>query len=68
MDTRISGTTRLLGVIGTPIKHTGSPIIYNYCFDYYGIDCAYLAFECDVPDVKATIDAIRRLNMRGVNV
>ena len=68
MDTRISGTTRLLGVIGTPIKHSGSPIIYNYCFDYYGIDCAYLAFECDVPDVKATIDAIRRLNMRGVNV
>lgn len=68
MDKRISGTTRLLGVIGTPIKHSGSPIMYNYCFDYYGIDCVYLAFECDVPEVKATLDAMRRLNMRGANV
>lgn len=68
MDTRISGKTRLLGVIGTPIKHSGSPIMYNFCFDYYGIDAAYLAFPCDVADVKDTITAIRRLNMRGVNV
>ncbi len=36
MDTRISGKTRLLGVFGTPIKHSGSPIMYNFCFDYYG--------------------------------
>lgn len=68
MDTRISGTTRLLGVIGTPIAHTGSPIMYNYCFNHYGIDCVYLAFECDIPDVRATLDAMRRLNMRGANV
>ncbi len=47
MDTRISGKTRLLGVFGTPIKHSGSPIMYNFCFDYYGIDCAYLAFDTD---------------------
>lgn len=68
MDTRISGKTRLLGVFGTPIKHSGSPIIYNFCFDYYGIDCAYLAFDCDVPQVKDSITAMRRLNMRGANV
>lgn len=68
MDLRISGKTRLLGVIGTPIKHTGSPIMYNFCFDYYGIDCAYLAFDCDASQVKDTLAAFRRLNMRGGNV
>lgn len=68
MDTRINGRTRLLGVIGKPIKHTLSPAIHNYCFDHYGIDAAYLAFECDVHEVKATVDAIRRLNIRGCNV
>lgn len=68
MDTRISGTTRLLGVFGTPIRHSGSPIIYNFCFNYYGLDCVYLAFDCDVPQVKDSIAAIRRLNMRGANV
>ena len=68
MDTRISGKTRLLGVFGTPIKHSGSPIMYNFCFDYYGIDCAYLAFDTDETQVKASLDAMRRLNMRGGNV
>lgn len=68
MDTRISGKTRLLGVFGTPIKHSGSPIMYNFCFDYYGIDCAYLAFDCDVSQVKDSLAAMRRLNMRGANV
>lgn len=68
MDTRISGKTRLLGVFGTPIKHSGSPIMYNFCFDYYGIDCAYLAFDCDASQVKDSLAAMRRLNMRGANV
>jgi len=68
MDTRISGKTRLLGVIGTPIQHSGSPVMYNFCFDYYGIDCVYLAFECDASQVKDTLNAMRRLNMRGANV
>ncbi|MGF0031945.1 shikimate dehydrogenase [Bariatricus sp. SGI.154] len=68
MDTRISGKTRLMGVFGTPIKHSGSPIIYNFCFDYYGIDCAYLAFDCDASQVKDSLAAMRRLNMRGANV
>lgn len=68
MDTRISGKTRLLGVIGTPIEHSGSPVMYNFCFNYYGLDCVYLAFDCDASQVKETLDAVRRLNMRGVNV
>lgn len=68
MDTRISGKTRLLGVIGSPIKHSGSPLMYNFCFDYYGMDCVYLAFECDESQVKDTLAAMRRLNMRGANV
>lgn len=68
MDTRISGKTRLLGVFGTPIKHSGSPIMYNFCFNYYGIDCVYLAFDCDESQVKDMLDAMRRLNMRGANV
>ena len=68
MDTRISGTTGLLGVIGAPIRHSGSPLMYNFCFDYYGLDYVYLAFECKEDQVKETLDAIRRLQMKGANV
>lgn len=68
MDTRISGKTSLLGVIGMPIGHSGSPLMYNFCFDYYGIDAVYLAFECEENQVEDTLAAMRRLHMRGANV
>ena len=57
-----------MGLIGNPVKHSGSPQMYNYCFNYFGIDCVYLAFESDVSQTKATLDAMRRLQMRGGNV
>ena len=68
MDTRISGTTRLLGLIGNPVKHSGSPKMYNYCFRYYSMDCVYLAFESNEDETAATLEAMRRLQMPGVNV
>lgn len=68
MDMRISGTTRLMALIGNPVKHSGSPQMYNYCFQYYGIDCVYLAFESDISQTKDTLDAMRRLQMPGGNV
>lgn len=64
----ISGTTRMLGLIGTPVAHSKSPAMYNYCCQKFGLDWAYLAF--DVPQEKAAeaVAAIRTLNLRGANV
>lgn len=64
----ISGTTRMLGLIGTPVTHSKSPAMYNYCFQKFGLDWAYLAF--DVPQEKAAeaVAAIRTLNLLGANV
>ena len=65
---RISGTTTLLGLIGTPVEHSKSPAMYNHCFQKFGLDWAYLAF--DIPQEKAgdAVRAIRTLGMRGANV
>ena len=41
----ISGTTRMLGLIGTPVEHSKSPAMYNYCFQKFGLDWVYLAFD-----------------------
>ena len=64
----ISGTTRMLGLIGTPVAHSKSPAMYNHCFEKFGLDWAYLAF--DIPQEKAgeAVAAIRTLNLRGANV
>ena len=64
----LSGTTTLLGLIGTPVEHSKSPAMYNHCFQKFGLDWAYLAFG--IPQEKAgdAVQAIRTLGMRGANV
>ena len=45
MEKRISGHTRLLALIGSPVGHSGSPAMYNYSFEKLGLDYAYVAFD-----------------------
>lgn len=68
MEERISGTTTLLGLIGSPVGHSGSPAMYNYSFQKLGLDFAYLAFDIKKEEVNHAIQAIRTLKMRGCNV
>lgn len=68
MDSRIKGTTRLLGLIGSPVGHSGSPAMHNYGFQALGIDAAYLAFDIKEDQVRDAISAVRTLNMQGLNV
>lgn len=68
MERRISGRTGLLGLIGSPVGHSGSPAMYNYSFQKLGLDYAYLAFDIKVEEVPKAIEAIRTLKMRGCNV
>jgi shikimate dehydrogenase len=49
----ITGTTKILGVIGSPISHSLSPIIHNAAIDHLGLDYRYLAFPV-APDRLAT--------------
>ncbi|MBC1765610.1 shikimate dehydrogenase [Listeria seeligeri] len=68
MENRISGSTRLLSLIGTPVDHSKSPIMYNYSFQKAGLDYAYLAFDIPVTKVADAINAIKTFNLRGSNV
>ncbi|MBF7096441.1 shikimate dehydrogenase [Alkalibacter mobilis] len=68
MEKRISGKTRLIALIGSPVEHSGSPALYNFGFAHHGLDYAYLAFDIKVDQVPEAIKAARLLNMRGFNV
>ena len=52
MESRITGHTRLFGLIGSPVGHSGSPAMYNYSFERTGLDNAYLAFDIPLEKVK----------------
>lgn len=64
----ISGRTGLLGLIGTPVGHSGSPAMYNYSFDLLDMDYKYLAFDIKLEEVSDAISAIKTLKMKGSNV
>lgn len=68
MERRISGTTGLLALIGSPVGHSGSPAMYNYSFEKLGLDYAYAAFDIKEEQVKEALDAMRLFHMRGMNV
>ena len=68
MEKRISGHTGLLALIGSPVEHSASPLMYNYSFERLGLDYAYVAFDVKEKDVKAALDAMRLFGMRGMNV
>lgn len=68
MEKRISGTTGLLALIGSPVGHSGSPAMYNYSFEKLGLDYAYVAFDIKEEQVKDALSAMRLFNMRGCNV
>ena len=65
---QISGTTTMLGLIGTPVEHSKSPAMYNLCFQEFGLDWAYLAFDVPAERAGEAVAAIRTLHMRGANV
>lgn len=64
----ISGRTGLYGLIGTPVGHSKSPVMYNYSFEKLGLDYRYLAFDITIDQVEDAINAIKTLNIKGVNV
>ena len=68
MESRISGHTGLLALIGSPVGHSGSPAMYNYSFEKLGLDYAYVAFDIKIDEVADAIAAMKTFKMRGCNV
>lgn len=68
MESRITGHTGLLALIGSPVGHSGSPAMYNYSFERLGLDYAYVAFDVKEDGVKQALEAMKLFNMRGMNV
>lgn len=65
---RISGKTRLIALLGSPVSHSKSPGMQNGVFEALGLDFAYLAFDVPLGKEKAAVDALRTLNIHGANV
>jgi shikimate dehydrogenase len=63
-----TATTRIAGVIGTPIRHSLSPPIYNAAFAALGLDWCYAAFEVPADHGEDAVRAVRALSLVGLSV
>ncbi|MEM4311748.1 MAG: shikimate dehydrogenase [Nitrososphaerales archaeon] len=68
MPLRINSETRLLGLIGYPVKQSLSPAIQNAAIRKLGLKALYLAFEVKEEDLSDAVKGFKALNSLGFNV
>lgn len=64
----ITGTTKLLGVIGDPVRHSLSPVMHNAALAELGADFIYVAFPIKAADLKTAIAGFSASGVQGFNV
>ena len=65
---KISGKTKVLGLLGWPVEHSLSPAMHNAAFEHIGLDCCYVTFPVKPGFLKDAVRSVRALNLAGVNV
>lgn len=68
MTLPVTATTRVAAVIGSPIRHSLSPVIHNAAFAERGLDWVYGAFEVDADGAAGAVEAMRILRLGGMSV
>jgi shikimate dehydrogenase len=64
----LRGSTRLAAVIGSPVRHSRSPVLVNAAFASAGLDWAFVALEVAPGSASAAVDAMRVLGLGGLSV
>jgi shikimate dehydrogenase len=64
----ITGTTKILGVIGNPIGHSLSPIIHNAAIEQLDLDYRYLAFPVAPADLATALAGFAAIGVIGCSV
>lgn len=66
--TRITGKTKLLGVIGHPIEHSLSPLMHNAALADMGADFVYLPFAIAPEALERAIKGFSAIGLQGFSI
>ena len=64
----ITGSTRLVGVLGWPVDHTRSPTMHNAAFAALGLDWVYVPLPVPREHIADAVAGLRALGFAGANV
>ncbi len=65
---RITGKTRLAGIMGWPVSHSRSPALHNFWLDEQGIDGAYVPLPVRPERLEQALRALPVLGFCGCNL
>ncbi|MEH2174469.1 shikimate dehydrogenase [Nostoc sp.] len=68
MTKKITGKTKLLGVIGHPVEHSLSPVIHNAAIAQLGLDYIYLPFPIEPQNLEVAIAGFAAVGVVGFSV
>lgn len=68
MSQRITGTTRLTGLLGRPVSHSISPLMHNEGFRLLDLDYRYLCFDIGTEELEDAVRGLKTLGARGWNL
>ncbi|MEO1375471.1 MAG: shikimate dehydrogenase [Cyanobacteria bacterium J06635_10] len=63
----ITGTTKLLGVIGHPVEHSLSPLMHNAALAKLGLNYVYLPFPIEPQNLAKALDGFAAIGVVGFN-
>ncbi|WP_013325219.1 shikimate dehydrogenase [Gloeothece verrucosa] len=64
----ITGTTKLLGVIGDPIEHSLSPVMHNAAITQLGADFVYVPFLIKPENLKTALAGFEAIGVVGFSI
>lgn len=68
ISNRITGATKLVGLIGSSVVYSCSPAIHNAAFEKMGYDYAYVAFDIEPDQLESAVRGMEALGFLGYNV
>jgi shikimate dehydrogenase len=64
----VTGTTRVVGILGWPVEHSQSPRMQNAAFEALGLDWTYVAFPTPPERLAEAVHGLAALGVVGANV
>lgn len=67
MAKEITGHTRLICLLGSPVAHSISPLMHNAAFEALKLPYRYLCFDVKEKEMEEALKALKLFNARGFN-
>ncbi len=65
---RVSGRTKLVGLLGLPVEHSLSPVMHNAAFAALGLDWVYVPLPVYPDHLGEAVRGLRAMGFAGANV